>query len=538
MKSSSRFWSAASLCLVLAAVIGTQLPAVHGQEPAAPGKIPVAPPPAPVAVARPATPLQTLAESIAQRPALAAGRVGIRVQSLSTGQILADVDGMKVFQPASNMKLYSTAAALDKLGPDFRIRTSVYAAPPDANGIVQGDLILYGRGDPNLSSRFNEKKNDPTLTPLEKMADAVAAAGVKRITGDLVGDESYFRAAPLGNGWEWNDLQWYYGTAVSALSSNDNQIRLSLVPGKSAGDTCQITVFPPTPTVTIINRTVTYSGKGERKVGIHRGLADNVFEVWGSFPVGDEGFSANLAIHDPALFTASLFKQMLVKRGVQIDGQIKRADANWREQQPIDFNKVKELTGWDSLALAEMIKVVNKHSQNLHAELMLRQVGKQFGPKDKDADEAGCLMVEDLLKRAGCNTSVLRLRDGSGLSRLDYISPESTVKLLTYMHKHAYAAAYLDSLPIAGVDGTLSGRMGKTKAENNLRAKTGTLDDVSSLSGYVTASNGDILVFSIISNNLTQSRTDGVAAGNLLGEALANYGLPEKGEKVAETVRK
>lgn len=468
--------------------------------------------------------LQDLAEQIAKRPALASGRVGIQVVSVNTGKVLAEVDSSKVFQPASNMKLYTTATALDKLGPDFRIRTSVYVPKLNPDGTVEGDLVLYGRGDPNLSDRFNEKKNDPTLTPLETLADQVAAAGVKRIKGDLIGDESYFRAAPLGNGWEWNDLQWYYGTQVSALSAADNQIRLSLVAGARSGEPCPITITPSTPIVSVNNRTLTYSGKGERKIGIHRGLADNVHDVWGGLPAGDKGATYTLAIHDPALFAASLFKQMLEKRGIVIEGTLRRVDANYREQHPLDLNQVREVAFITSPPLAEMIRVVNKYSQNLHAELLLRQLGRQFGPQDKDSDEAGCEVILDFLKRSGIDTSALRFRDGSGLSRLDYISPEATVKLLIAMHRHPQAAIFLESLPIAGVDGTLNGRMGKTKAENNLRAKTGTLDDVSSLSGYVTASNGEILAFSIIMDNLTTDRSQGAAAGNTLGEALANYG--------------
>jgi serine-type D-Ala-D-Ala carboxypeptidase/endopeptidase (penicillin-binding protein 4) len=468
------------------------------------------------------TSLQDAAERIAARPELRSGRVGIRIENLTTGETLADVDGEKLFQPASNMKLYTTAAALDVLGPDFRVRTSVYAAQPDAQGVVTGDIILYGRGDPNLSDRFNEKKGDRTITPLETLADQVVAAGVKRVTGDLVGDESYFRAAPLGDGWEWNDLQWWYGTEVSALSAADNNLTLTIRPGARAGAPCEISIFPETPLVTISNRTTTGAAKDD-PIGIHRGLADNVLDVYGGLPAGSDGLTLSLAVHDPALFTAHLFKRMLQKRGVAIDGGVRREDANSRARKPLDLNQVKEIAGIDSAPLSEMVRTVNKVSQNLHAELLLRHLGKTRAAQDKDADALGAEVVADFLKKAGVDPASLRLRDGSGLSRLDSITPQATVKLLAFMHRHPTSAIYFDSLPVAGVDGTLRGRMKNSRAEKNLRAKTGTLDDVSALSGFVQTADGQTLVFSILLNQLNRARNEGVAAGNALGVAMAEY---------------
>ncbi|MGQ9897502.1 MAG: D-alanyl-D-alanine carboxypeptidase/D-alanyl-D-alanine endopeptidase [Acidobacteriota bacterium] len=468
-----------------------------------------------------ATPLQTFVEQLSARPALQGARLGIRVEDAETGEVLADVAGDKRFLPASNMKLVTTAAALDVLGPDFRVRTSVYVPPPDASGVVTGDLTLVGRGDPTLSNRYNADKKDTRLTPLEQLADQVVAAGIKEITGDIVGDESYFRAAPLGDGWGWDDLQWYYGAEVSALSVADNHVTLTVAPTRP-GEKVAVTFTPATGYITVRNEAVTAAGKEPDTFGLHRGLADNVIELYGTLPLNG-GRELGVAIHDPASFAAHLFRDMLVRRGIIVRGTIRRADANLRQRQPLALETLKEVAFIESPPLSLWLQTTNKISSNLYAELLLRHLGKTLGITDKDADVAGGEVVAEFLSRAGVAVAELKIRDGSGLSRLDNLTPKALTALLRFMRKHPASKVFYDSLPVAGVDGTLRNRMKGTRAADNLRAKTGTLDDVSALAGYVTAANGRVLVFSLVANYLNTARTAGVAAGDDLGRFLAEY---------------
>jgi D-alanyl-D-alanine carboxypeptidase/D-alanyl-D-alanine-endopeptidase (penicillin-binding protein 4) len=469
----------------------------------------------------PAGALQAFVEQLAARPALQGARLGIHIEDAETGEVLADVAGEKRFLPASNMKLVTTAAALGVLGPDFRVRTSVYVPPPDANGVVTGDLTLVGRGDPTISDRYNTDKKDTRLTPLEQLADRVAAAGIREITGDVVGDESYFRAAPLGDGWGWDDLQWYYGAEVSALSVADNHVTLTVAPTRP-GEKVAVTCTPATDYITLRNEAVTAASKETDTFGLHRGLADNVIELYGALPPNG-GRELGVAVHDPARFAAHLFRDMLVRRGIVVRGGIRRADANLRQRQPLALETLREVAFIESPPLALWVRTTNKISSNLYAELLLRHLGKARGAPDKDADVAGCEVVADFLARAGVAVAELKIRDGSGLSRLDNLTPGALTTLLRFMRNHPTWDVFYDSLPIAGVDGTLRSRMKGTRAADNLRAKTGTLDDVSALAGYVTAADGRVLVFSFVANHLNTARTAGVAAGDDLGKAMAEY---------------
>ncbi|MDW8216503.1 MAG: D-alanyl-D-alanine carboxypeptidase/D-alanyl-D-alanine-endopeptidase [Acidobacteriota bacterium] len=517
-------WLRTACALLAAATLGASLfvvvPSVGAQRPAA---VPASSPSAsrPDAPPAPKSALQAFAEQLAARPALQGARIGIRIEDAETGAVLADVGGDKRFLPASNMKLLTTAAALDVLGPDFRVRTSVYVPAPDANGVVAGDLILFGRGDPTISARFNPDKNDLRLTPLENLADQVAAAGVKEITGDIVGDESYFRAAPLGDGWGWDDLQWYYGAEVSALSVADNHVTLTVKPTRP-GELVQATFTPVTDYVTLRNGATTAASKDADTFGLHRGLADNEIELYGRLPANG-GRELGVAVHDPARFAAHLFRDMLRRRGIVVRGGVRRADANLRQRQPLELEKLKEIACIESPPLAVWVRTTNKISSNLFAELLLRHLGKARGSANQDADAAGCEVIADFMRRIGAPVAELKIRDGSGLSRLDNLTPTALTTLLRYMRKHPTWDVFYDSLPIAGKDGTLRNRMKGTRAADNLRAKTGTLDDVSALAGYVVAADGRVLVFSFMSNHLNTAQMAGVTAGDDLGRAMAEY---------------
>lgn len=473
------------------------------------------------------TELRTRIEQIVRQPALEAGFFAVKIVSLDTGAVIFEQDSRKLVRPASNMKIYTVATAFDKLTPDYRFITSVYAKEKlDDDGKVKGDLIIYGRGDPSIAARFND---GDYFKGINGLADRIVAAGVKRIKGDLVGDESYFDGDSFGSGWTWQDLKWSYGAPISALTVNDNAIDLTVRPGSKAGAAVTITSGPPaTSFMTIVNRATT-TAKGTRSdLRIHRGLGANTMEISGTVAVGDEGYTGGVAIPDPALAFVAMLRDALIKRGVKIDGRLRTVtartggsmvasspsapttEAGKMPALPGALPGVVEIASLPSAPFNEIAAHTLKPSQNLYTELILRTLGrmrKSAPPPDQTSrasqtdEDAGLAAVRDFLKQAGVSEGQLNLDDGSGLSRSDMIMADATVQLLTFMTKHRYFAQFRDALPIAGVDGTLRNRMKGTPAERNLRAKTGTLSSVASLGGYVTTAAGERLVFSMMLNN-------------------------------------
>lgn len=473
--------------------------------------------PVPATAPRTLTELRTQIEQIVRQPALEAGFFAVKIVSLDTGAVIFEQDSHKFVRPASNMKIYTVATAFEKLTSDFRFITSVYAKEKlDGEGKVKGDLIIYGRGDPSIAARFND---GDYFKGINALADRIVASGVKRIKGDLVGDESYFDGDSYGSGWTWQDLQWSYGAPVSALTVNDNAIDLTVRPGSKAGAAVTITSGPPaTSFMTIVNRATT-TAKGTRSdLRIHRGLGANTLEISGTVAVGDDGFTGGVAIPDPALAFVAMLRDALIKRGVKIDGRLRTVTArSGNSMVPTnDAGKMPalpalvEITSLPSASFNDIAAHTLKPSQNLYTELILRTLGKMrksAPPPDETRrasqtdEDAGLAAVRDFLKQAGVSESQLYLDDGSGLSRSDLIMADATVQLLTYMTKHRYFTQFRDALPIAGVDGTLRNRMKGTPAERNVRAKTGTLSSVASLGGYVTTAAGERLVFSMMLNN-------------------------------------
>jgi D-alanyl-D-alanine carboxypeptidase/D-alanyl-D-alanine-endopeptidase (penicillin-binding protein 4) len=451
-------------------------------------------------------------QEVVRQPALEPGFFAVKIVSLDTGNVIYEQSAHKFVRPASNMKLYTVAAALDRLTPDYHFMTSVYAKEKVDDGKIKGDLIIYGRGDPSLAARFN---NGDYFKGINDLADRIVAAGVKRVKGDLVGDESYFNGAPLGSGWEWEDLTWAYGAQVSALTVNDNAIDLTVKPGEKAGAPVVITTGPPATFMTISNRATTSARGSKSDLQLYRGLGANTLEVAGSLPLGDNGFNGSVAIPDPALAFVSMLRDALVKRGVKIDGRVRTVGA--RSGGSIVPNSLIALTSTVNVPPQPLpVEIASiqsppfsliaahtlKPSQNLYTEIILRTLGKMTstGPSQTN-EEAGLIVVRNFLRLAGANEADLSLSDGSGLSRNDMITANATVQLLTFMSRHRYAAQFREALPIAGVDGTLRTRMRGTPAEGNLRAKTGSLSSVASLSGYVTTAAGEHLAFSMMLNN-------------------------------------
>jgi len=433
--------------------------------------------------------------------------VGVKITSLDTGRVLFEENALKLLRPASNMKLYTVATALDKLSPDFRFITSVHAgAAPDSSGVIRGPLTIYGRGDPTFAARFN---NGDYFKGIDNLAARIVSAGVKRVEGDLVGDESYFVGPKYGSGWEWEDLTWYYGAEISPLTINDNALDLFIKPGTAVGQPALITTGPPDPLLTIDNRVTTAAKGTRRQFNIHRGLGENTVTIVGSIPIEDPGYIGAIGISHPALLFVYLLRTSLAQKGVVITG--KSRTTGIVTQPPIAPVPAPtppyEIAKIESPPFSLIAAQTLKPSQNLYTELILRTLGKltlpppTMPPLRQTSEDLGIEAVKSFLKTAGIPAESLRLNDGSGLSRNDMITADSTVQLLTFMNKHRYADVFRAALPIAGVDGTLRNRMRGTAAENNVRAKTGSLSSAASLGGYVTTAAGEKLAFAVIVNN-------------------------------------
>ncbi|HXM49451.1 MAG TPA: D-alanyl-D-alanine carboxypeptidase/D-alanyl-D-alanine-endopeptidase [Pyrinomonadaceae bacterium] len=430
---------------------------------------------------------------------LTRARWGVFVTSMKDGRVLVSRNGDKLFTPASNMKVYTTAAALDLLGTDYRWRTSVYAdAQPDSGGVINGNLTLFGRGAPDLQTRS-----------IASLADQIYQRGVRQVRGNIVGDESYFRGELFGLGWQWNDLQWYFGAEPSALTVDENSFDLTITPAKKVGDSATLTLNRAANYVHLSNHTTTADRGAMTTIGINRGLADDEVLVWGEFPAGGRAFGAALSMPKPSLWAATLFKQALIARGIKVEGEARGRDSRAAEGDRFDLQKAFEIGQENSAALSEIVRHTNKESDNLYAELILRTLGKERGASapDPDAhknrergdDEAGLAVVKSWLDHNGVRSDDLAIRDGSGLSRLDLVTPEATARLLIAISMTNSASAFRDSLPIAGRDGTLKGRL--SREAGRVFAKTGTLTYDHSLSGYAVRPDGEVLAFSIYCND-------------------------------------
>jgi D-alanyl-D-alanine carboxypeptidase/D-alanyl-D-alanine-endopeptidase (penicillin-binding protein 4) len=394
----------------------------------------------------------------------------------------------------------------------------------DAEGRLKGDLVLVGRGDPNISGRvmpyqLKTERISPHTQILEDLANQLVQKGVKSVEGDLVGDDSYYAPERYAEGWAQDDLQWIDGAAVSALSFNDNVLFLKVQPGGPPGSKAILTTDPPSTYYEFDNRVVTTAAGVARKVGVHRDPGSYKVLLWGTIPANDAGLNEALTVEDPAEFTAQIFRSLLEARGITITGKV-RAQHGERAQffdQPAAPQAAVAATAPPlvlaqhiSLPLLEDARVTNKTSQNLHAELDLRLIGRLKG--NGGSFEAGSAVLRQFLVQAGLSPDEFFLLDGSGLSRRDLITPSAMVQLLLYDSRQPWGAAFEETLPVAGVDGSLADRFFNTPAGGLVHAKTGTLSHVNSLSGYGQTRSGRRFVFSIFCNNHNQPSARVLAA--------------------------
>lgn len=440
-------------------------------------------------------------------PRFSEAQWGILIASLDSGLILFDHNSHKLLKPASNAKLYSGALALDLFGPDWTTATSIYAKNgPDTDGVLACDLLVYGRGDFSMAARFNNGDYSQSLQPIVR---AIESAGIKRIKGNLIGDDSFFRVPSYGSGWTWEDLQYYYGAPASALVLEDNVVDLIISPALQPGIPCRIETRPATDFLQFINRTETSSSSSAVQfIQLHRPLGDSSVWCFGRLPVQSEVWTDAVSVPNPALWFVHQLRRALTEAGIIVEGQLQTVNALDRDLEPFVPMDWIELGRVQSRPLKELLPKMMKPSQNLYAQLLLLHAGVQMESLRTNqpsgylqtTEEEGLNALWAFLEKAGIHPLHALLEEGSGLSRAALVTPAATVQLLKFMKQHQYSDYFNDALPIAGVDGTLRSRMRNTPAEGNLRAKTGTIRYVNTLSGYVTTQANERLVFSIMLN--------------------------------------
>ncbi len=422
---------------------------------------------------------------------------GALVVSLTRGDTLLSYHADRRFLPASNAKLFTTAAALHYLGPGFRFLTVLFATGPVRDSTLYGDLVLYGTGDPTFGL------DTAALAPF---ADSVVRAGIRRVRGDVVGDASFLGAELAGPGWSPDNLEQVFGAPPSALGAAENRIRISVEPGERTGQRATFTMDPPNDYFTVTSTVTTGRQRARTRIQTRRPTARQVVLSGTINPLRDE-WTTFVVVRQPAVFAAGLLRSLLAARGVTVAGTTRSVtdDAPGRAHQLLARARgetsaplpgaIAERVSED---LGDLIAMINHRSHNLSAELVFRSVGRSAGGAGTFASGAKAV-ARFLQDEVGIPAASVTVTDGSGLSPLDEATPRSLVQLLAYESRAPEADVFLRSLPTAGPE--LEGRMEDTPAEGRLRAKTGTLRNASALAGYVSAANGEQLAFSIIVND-------------------------------------
>jgi D-alanyl-D-alanine carboxypeptidase/D-alanyl-D-alanine-endopeptidase (penicillin-binding protein 4) len=479
-------------------------------------------------------PLPLAVGRILADPSVSQAHWGVSVVALS-GNPIYKLNDNQYFNPASNAKMFTTATAYALLPSGLTFTTLVSAtAPVGSAGEVGGDITIFGVGDPNISGRtmpfgLKTERTGPPLAALEDMADQIVRHGVHSVTGDIVGDDTWFVYERYGAGWSWDDLQWGYGAPVSALSVNDNEVYLNAMPAAQVGNTAVVSWLP-----------ATTSPPGDLgKPGVERSPGSMTVRIFGLTPLGQQGLHTALAIEDPAEYAAKALRGMLLARGVQVNGKaraqhrppVDTSDFLAAQQVPVALHPITIETVQSAAAgpvvlashvsppLGDDLVVTNKVSQNLHAEITLRTLGK-FESSDGSLLE-GTRVVRQFLISAGVAPTDFVLYDGCGLSIQDLATPRAFTTLLAYAARQSWGDAFRSSFPVGGVDGSLSGRFKQREVDGKVFAKTGTLGEARALSGYVVTASGQTVAFSIMCTDHNPSGSADRAAMDKIVAAIA-----------------
>ena len=452
-------------------------------------------------------------DTIFNDAALARGLIGVRIDSLSTGETIYAKNADKLVMPASNMKILTMTTAAEKLGWGFTYTTHLDAIGTITNGVLRGDLVVTGGGDPTIVS------NDGGAAPLfAEWASALRKAGIQRIEGRILGDDSFFDHDAFGMGWSWDDMVFGYSAGITGLNYNENQVTASIAPGSTVGAAGTITLSPArSHGLTIVNRVTTVARPADApandprlraSISFDRALGSNELIVHGTIPVGALPVAQDIAVEHPTTFFVTALRDALIDDGIAVMGVA------------AEMSQVIEPTMGARTAIATRtsppLSVIGpyfmKASQNFVAEVLFKTLGKVV--KGEGTAAAGRAVVLDTIGSWGVPADAIVMRDGSGLSRYNYVTTGAIVTMLTRMWKNeALRGPFAATLPVAAHDGTLRSRMKNSWLDAHVQAKTGTISNVRSLSGYLETQSGERIVFSIIGNHFTvpSSQIDAIA---------------------------
>jgi D-alanyl-D-alanine carboxypeptidase/D-alanyl-D-alanine-endopeptidase (penicillin-binding protein 4) len=446
---------------------------------------------------------------------MARGVWGVDVRSLATGERLFQLDSGRLMMPASNMKIFTTAAAAEILGWDHRFRTRLETAAPIEGGVLKGDLVVRGGGDPTINARDGRA---PAI--LAEWTSALRAAGIEQIDGRIVGDDQLFDDEGIGAGWSWDYLQFGYAAPVGALQFNENQATLTVQPGVTPGGGA-IATLSPGAGLRLMSRVVTLAAGGASEISYRRRIDEPVLEVSGTIAQGAAPITRAVAVVNPTVFFAESLKQTLIARGIGVNGPA--VDLDDIAAESIGKSEVfRVLATTDSPPLRDIATLLMKVSQNLYAETLAKAVGASRG--GLGTFEGGLEAIRTQVTAWGVPRDACVMADGSGLSRYNYATASAVADVLERMYRDAkHKEAFHATLPIAGKDGSLAARMRSTRAEGNAVAKTGSISNVRSLSGYVRSRDGEMLVFAIIANDFAIPAATVTWTADLAVEHLANF---------------
>jgi D-alanyl-D-alanine carboxypeptidase/D-alanyl-D-alanine-endopeptidase (penicillin-binding protein 4) len=474
--------------------------------------------PAPAASDRAA--LAARIDALIDEPRFSAASWGIAVVSLDSGHTLFAHRADQLLQPASTAKLFTAALSLSTLGPDYRMPTRLLATGRIANGHLHGSLILYGTGDPTLGTSSSADWAD-------QLASQLAANNVTLVQGDLIADDSYFAGPAYGSGWEADDLQSWFAVPASALSVQENIVRVTVSPGAAPGRPARLQFEPTDAGPDVAGELLTAAPGTPDDINLYRAPGRDIVYAFGDIAAHTPARHFKLAVPDPARLAGMQLRKALKRQGIRVTGQLRVL--HWPQDDRALLQQARLLGEVLSPPLQEILQRGLKRSQNLYLQNLLLNVGAHVQiPVDNgfsSTESRGIAVLGKLLGEIGIPPSAGLLGEGTGLSRRDLVTPDALVRILVYLAAQPYAAMVREALPIAGVDGTLISRMRHTAAENNVHAKTGSMRYVSCLAGYVTSASGEHLAFAIMLNNYdrpadapgTSSDVDTIAV------LLANY---------------
>jgi serine-type D-Ala-D-Ala carboxypeptidase/endopeptidase (penicillin-binding protein 4) len=442
--------------------------------------------------------------------AFAGAKWSIEVYSLNRAEKLYEREPVQLCIPASTNKIITTAVALLRLSPDYQFKTRVLADGSIKDGVLEGNLVIVGSGDPSNSPKL--QAGDPFRT-FRDWAEKLKERNIKAISGDIIGDGGAFEEIPYGQGWEWNDLTQAYAAPVSALQFNENLVSFRIIPGLERGSLPSITAAPLADYLNFDNRIVTEGENSSPNIRIERSASNDLVLLRGSVPLKSTGTTRDVSVRFPIRYYLEALRRTLGEQGIDI------SKAGIRESRT---TKPASLL-WIHLSppLLEIIKPLLKESLNLYAETFERVLGVEL--RGEGTFSKGREVVEETLGEMGIDKGSYNYADASGLSRLNLVSADTLVRVLKSIHERSCFSYFYDALPVAGCDGTLANRMKGTAAENNAHAKTGTMSNVSAISGYVRTKSGEFLAFSMIANNYLFSKTRAESAQDAAITRLANF---------------